>query len=140
MDLDVISDVSWLGILIATVVYMVLGALWYGPLFGKQWMRATGFEMPAEGERPGPEIYVVPMIAYLVASVVTAMLAVATGSDSFGEGLVLGLLVGAGYAVTLTMVTTAFNPGMPEPRTLFFVTASFNLVALTVAGVLVSVL
>lgn len=140
MDLDVIGDISWPGVLAATVVYMVLGALWYGPLFGKQWMRATGFDMPAEGERPGPEIYIVPMIAYLVASVVTAMLAEATGSSSFGEGLTLGLLVGVGYAVTLTMVTSAFNPGMPEPRTLFWVTGSFNLVALTIAGILVSVL
>lgn len=138
MELDVLEDVSWLGIGAATVVYMVLGALWYGPLFGNAWTRAIGFEMPEE--QPGPEIYIVPAIAYFVASVATAMLAVATGSDTVGEGLVLGLLVGFGYAVTLSMVASAFNPGMPEPRTLFLVTGSYNLVSLTIAGVLVSVL
>lgn len=138
MELDVLENVSWLGIAAATVVYMVLGGLWYGPLFGKAWMRATGFEMPEE--QPGPEIYIVPAIAYFVASVVTAMFAVATDSDTVGEGLILGLLVGFGYAVTLALVTSAFNPGMPEPRTLFLVTGSYNLVALTIAGVLVSVL
>ena len=138
MELDVLEDVSWLGIAAATVVYMVLGGLWYGPLFGKSWMRATGFEMPEE--QPGPEIYLVPAIAYFVASVVTAMLAAATGSDTVGEGLILGLLVGFGYAVTLSLVGAAFNPGMPEPRTLFLVTSSYNLVALTIAGILVSVL
>lgn len=138
MDLDVISDINWLAVVVATVIYMVLGGLWYGPLFGKTWMRATGFEMPEE--RPGNEIYIAPMIAYLVASVSTAMLAEATASDTFVEGLVLGLLVGIGYAVTLSLVTSAFSPGTPEPRTLFVVTASFNLLALTIGGVLVAIL
>jgi hypothetical protein len=138
MDLDVITDISWLGVIVATIVYMILGALWYGPLFGKSWMRATGFEMP--DERPGPEIYIVPMIAYLVASVATAMLSQATGSSTFGEGLLLGLVVGIGYAVTLTMVSVAFSSGLPEPRMLFFITASFNLVALTAGGVFVTVI
>ena len=33
-------DVSMLATLVATVLGFVLGALWYGPLFGKAWMRA----------------------------------------------------------------------------------------------------
>ena len=35
-------DVSLLATLVATMLGFVLGALWYGPLFGKTWMAATG--------------------------------------------------------------------------------------------------
>jgi hypothetical protein len=34
--------VSLLATLVATLSGFVLGALWYGPLFGKSWMRAVG--------------------------------------------------------------------------------------------------
>ncbi len=33
--------INYLAIIVAAVANMILGALWFGPLFGKQWMRAT---------------------------------------------------------------------------------------------------
>jgi hypothetical protein len=139
MTLD-FGDVSWLGVLVATVVYMVMGGLWYGPLFGKQFIRATGYSPPGEGEGPGPGIYIAPAIAYLIASIATALLAAATGSDTLSEGLILGLVVGVGYALTLTLVSVTFTEGLPEPMTLFTVTGLYNLIALVITGILVSVL
>lgn len=35
-------QVSLLATLLATVLSFVLGGLWYGPLFGKTWMRLVG--------------------------------------------------------------------------------------------------
>ena len=35
-------DVSLVATLVATVLGFALGALWYGPLFGKTWMAAVG--------------------------------------------------------------------------------------------------
>ena len=37
-----ISQISWVAVLVATLAGFALGALWYGPLFGKAWMRAVG--------------------------------------------------------------------------------------------------
>lgn len=35
-------DINWLSILAAAVASLVIGFLWYGPLFGKAWMAASG--------------------------------------------------------------------------------------------------
>lgn len=35
--------ISWLATLVATVLAFALGAVWYGPLFGKAWMAEHGF-------------------------------------------------------------------------------------------------
>ena len=35
-------DLNYLAIILATVVMMALGFLWYGPLFAKQWLAAIG--------------------------------------------------------------------------------------------------
>ena len=36
-------DINYLAVLVAGVINMVLGALWYGPLFGKSWMAMMGY-------------------------------------------------------------------------------------------------
>jgi hypothetical protein len=38
-------DVSLLATVVATVLGVALGALWYGPLFGKRWMAAVGMTL-----------------------------------------------------------------------------------------------
>mgnify|MGYP001614699638 CR=1 FL=1 len=48
---DSVADLEWLAILVGTVAMFITGWLWYGPLFGKTWVRehgitATGDQMP----------------------------------------------------------------------------------------------
>ena len=40
-------ELNYLAILAVAVLGVVLGSLWYGPLFGKAWMRLAGISMPA---------------------------------------------------------------------------------------------
>jgi uncharacterized membrane protein YeaQ/YmgE (transglycosylase-associated protein family) len=65
------------------------------------------------------------------------MIAVATNSDTFGEGIVLGLVIGIGYAVASALVGATFET-RPEPRTWFAITAAFNLIGLVIVAVIVS--
>jgi hypothetical protein len=40
---------NWLAIVIGTVVFFAIGALWYGLLFGKAWQRETGVTEAPKG-------------------------------------------------------------------------------------------
>jgi hypothetical protein len=140
MSLGTLSDVNWLAIVVAAVVYWLLGALWYSPvLLGNVWMRASGLEQSDTEGGPGPLIYLAPFLGYLVSAIATGMLAVATESTTLGDGIVLGLVVGVGYTTVVTAIGAVFSPKMPSPRTWFWITASFNLLGLLITGVLVSV-
>ena len=35
--------IGYVPVLIATIVSFIFGYLWYGPLFGKKWMKLMGF-------------------------------------------------------------------------------------------------
>lgn len=138
MSFDALNDVNWLAVIVGTVVYFGLGGFWYSPAgFGKAWMRSVGMTMPEGGERPGPGIYATPLIGGLVASVATVWLAHATGSDTIGEGILLGLVVSIGYMVTLASTTATFSR-LPEPMTWFWITASYNVVGITALAVIVA--
>ena len=83
--------------------------------------------------------YVVPFFAYLGMAIAVALLAAATGSDTFSEGIVLGLVVGVGFAAMHSVVDATFDPNRPQPWTWFAITASYNLIGLLIVAVLVSI-
>ena len=135
MTLDVLGDANWLAILVAGVAYFLLGGLWYSPvLFARPWMAATGMEMPEQGQGPPPVIYIAPLLGYLVSALATAMLAIATGTDTLGEGLQLGLVVGIGYSAVFAAVTATFSVSWPRPWAWFAITASYNVLGLLIVG------
>src|SRR5262249_43348240 len=41
---------NWLAVLVSVVASFVLGAIWYGPIFGKIWSKAMGFEGQPSGK------------------------------------------------------------------------------------------
>jgi Protein of unknown function (DUF1761) len=138
MTLDALGGLNWLAVIVATIVYFALGALWYSPVaFGKPWQRAIGWD-EAQQSGASPAIYVGPALFALVSTIATAMLANATGSTDIGSGLVLGLIVGIGYGLTLTAYEALFAPNRPGPWVWFAITGSYHLVGLLIAAVIVS--
>ncbi len=37
-------EVNYLAIIVGAVFSMILGAIWYGPIFGKKWMEIIGVQ------------------------------------------------------------------------------------------------
>jgi Protein of unknown function (DUF1761) len=139
MKFSVLGDLNWLAVIVAGLAYFALGAVWFAPAtFGKAWQRSIGWQM-REGERPGPAFYIGPLITCLLASIAVAMLGQASGTDTFGEGIVLGLVAGIGIAGAVLFVTGVFDPKKPDPMTWFGITAGYHLVGLLIASVIVSV-
>lgn len=138
MSFDALGELNWLAVLVSTVAYFALGALWYSPqMFGKAWQRSMGWEMPA-GQRPNPAVFVAPLITCVIASIAVGALAESTGTDSFGEGIVLGLFAGIGISAAVLFVTAIFEPTKPSRMTWFGITAGYHLVGLLIASVILS--
>jgi len=138
MSFDVLSDVNYLAAIVASIAWFALGAIWYMPaVMGRAWMRSAGIEMP-EGYRPNPMLFVVTFVAYLITAVATAMLARATGSETLGEGIVLGFVIAVGFAVTLSAVSAIYDR-RPEPTTWFLINGTFNLIGYLLVAVIVTV-
>jgi Protein of unknown function (DUF1761) len=139
MSFDVLDDLNWLAVVVAAAAYYVLAGPWFSDqLFGPVWRRSIGWEKQA-GERLGPAYYVGPLITCLISVIAVAMLSEATGSDSFAEGLVLGLVVAVGVACAVLFVTGALDPQRPRPIVWFAITAGYHLIGLVIASLLIAV-
>ena len=137
MTIDV-AGINWLAVLVGAVAYFVIGAAWFAPgVFGRQWMAAIGWDESRPRPEMNPVSYAGPAIFYLIASAVTALLAQATGTDTVQEGVVLGLVVGVGYALTVTATDAAFDPNKPKPWNWFAISGAYHLVALILVGMII---
>src|SRR5439155_2898006 len=74
--------------------------------FGARYTAMTGRSTQA-GQNPMG--YAVAIVAAVVTAVVLEVLAKNVGAASFGDGIVLGVVVWLGFSATLSAVATAFE-------------------------------
>jgi hypothetical protein len=61
--------INYVAILVAAAANIVLGFLWYGPLFGKAWIKEMGL---SPDQKPAPGVMMRGMILMIVGSFLTA--------------------------------------------------------------------
>ena len=136
MSFDVLADLNWLAVIVATIAYFALGGIWYAPaVFGNLWMRSGGIVTP---EQTQASFYVIPFLTCLLATIAAGMLAAATGSDTIGEGIVLGLVTGVGIAFSALFVTGFFDPQKPQAMAWVAVVGGYHAVGLLIVSIVLS--
>ena len=141
MALD-LAGINWIAVILATAIYFALGALWFGPWtpIGRAWVASSGYESPTSGVSSTNAFYVVPILTSFVSVLATALLARATGTDTLGEGIVLGLVVGIGYAVVILLNTAAFEFAKPNRSLWGAIDATYHGIGLLLAAVILVLL
>ena len=91
-----------------------------------------------EGERPNPVVFVTPLIGSLLAAIALGMIAEATDTDTIGEGVVLGLVTGVGFAIAVSFVTAQFEASKPNRMLWGAVNGGYHLVGTLVAAVIIA--
>jgi hypothetical protein len=128
-------------IVVSILGSVVLGFIWYGPLFGKKWMALNGMVMPEV--KPAFSTMLKPIVISFVGalfmSFVLARL-IAVGGAYFGisgisNGLATAFMVWLGF-----IVPVHFNSAGWEGKswTLFFINSGYWLVYLLLIGMLIA--
>ena len=103
--------IDWVGVVVATVVAMVVGGLWYGPLFGKSWMGYIG-KTQEELRAQGGIGYGFAIVGAFILSIVMTYVTQWAVVDGFGEGALVGIVMWAGFIIS-TGVTGGVFEGRP---------------------------
>ncbi len=118
----------------------MLGALWYSPvLFAGPWQRSIGWDENRAPPQSSAMTYVVPLVAYLVMAIAVGMLAAATGTGTFAEGIVLGLVLAISLSLAHTFVDASFSPEKPQPWTWFAINGTYHALGLVIMSVIIAI-
>lgn len=129
------DHVNWVAVIGAAIVAFAIGAIWYGPLFGKRWASLLGIDASVPGGPPIGPLLAANFVMTLVAATALAVVVTAFPADIATAAFVGGLVwVASGLAVKLNDLLFA-----RRPVGLFYIDSIGQLVGLVVMAVIVSV-
>lgn len=132
----VLTEINWLAVLASTIVFAVIGGLYFTVIVKKPYAIALG-NQNTELPKPGPIFIVGPLVSSLLVVVTTAILLRALDITSVGNGIVFGLVVSIGYLVAQTL-NIAINPNFPRPLLYTLINAPYFVVCTLIATVILT--
>lgn len=103
------GTIDWVGIIVAIVAAMAIGAVWYGPLFGKQWLELVGKTRDELRASSGLGYLLALLGAFATALVMTYVTQWADANGSFPQGMLVGTVMWAGFTVSTVVTGGAFE-------------------------------
>lgn len=130
------GDVNLLAVVLGTVAFFMVGAIWYGPLFGKSWRELTGItdEMVKAGPQPGQNpTWLIMLLAFLFEMVVVLMLGHNIARTDPAPHVIMMMAVGFGALIMAPAVGINYLFQM-RPGKLFVIDAAHFIVGMVAAG------
>ena len=127
-----LTSVNLVAVLVAGLAHMATGLVWYQPwFFGRVWAQLTGAEL-----KPAIRWLPAGVLGHLMIALVLAVVVRLAAATTVLGGLVAGLLMWAGFIVTLEVGELIWER---IPFNLFLIRSGNHLVALTLAGIILAV-
>jgi hypothetical protein len=132
---DVVTQIpiNWWMVIIAALLRMVVGSVWYSPaVFVKPWQRLAGIT-PETMQQGLPRAIVIDLVMSLIMSFVLYHAVVYAGANSWWAGALVGLLSWLGFVLATHLPLWAY-----ENRNLQLIAIGVgsNLVSMVLMGVL----
>ena len=128
------GEVNWIAVLIGTVFNMVLGTLWYGPLFGKLWLKIVNKNR--DDLQSSAVMFLLPLVMALVSSYILAVLIEGLSITIWWQGLVMGIVIWVGIGATATFTTGTFEE---SPRGAWLLFTLYYLIVYAAEGIVFAV-
>lgn len=137
MDSSIISDINWLHVLVATIAYFALGAIWYSFLFQKQWIAYHKIDInnPDAKKGVGP----IMGLSFLLFFVICAALSVLVAQLQLNEaisGVKLGLFTGVCFSAMAISITYLY---LQKHRGLHVIDGLYHTVGQVISAVILCV-
>ena len=132
-------EINYVANLIISILAMVFGFLWYGPLFGRKWMKLMGLSHKDLGEMKmnmGVTYFTAFITTIVTVSVLSYFVNLAVideinGASTFFSGAIVGFIVWLGFIATSTLGQFLWEG---KPFSLYLLNNMHNLIFYLVVG------
>jgi hypothetical protein len=133
---ETLSNLPWLQVLVAAIAYFALGAIWYGPLFSKAWVRGHSINMSDPNAKKGVAgIMVTSFFIVLAICICLAIVAKIAAIKDIEHAVKWGLFIGLGFAFTTTSMTYIY---LKKPASIHLIDGLYHVVGMTIALIILA--
>lgn len=125
-----LSHLNWLRVLVAAIAYFMLGALWYGPLFSKQWIRGHNIVMDPAMKKGAGKIMGLSFVAFFVLTFAAAVILHVAHADTTVLALQWGAFLGCFIAAPVIVINHLY---LQKPLILHIIDTLYHVVGLMIA-------
>lgn len=120
-------NVNLIAVVASGLAAMGIGYLWYGPLFGKPWMRLTGLtQKDIDAQKPQmPKTYSIMFLSALIMAFILAIVMGFAGVVTVTQGFAIAFLVWLGFVATVKLSEVLFSG---KPLLLYYIESGYYLV------------
>lgn len=142
---EIFSDINWLAVLVATIAYFVLGAIWHSkPVFASKWAQGHGINMNPNdpNARKGfGQILILSFIAFFIISTAIAIIIAKMNSggahlSGVMSGIKVGLVTGAGISAMTLSISHLYTK---KPIYLHFIDGLYHVAGQIIVAVILCV-
>lgn len=126
---------NWLSFILAILIPMIVGSLWYGPLFGRIWMNMMNLTEERIKETLNPvKSYGGSFIGSIFTAYVLSLLINYTGFNTLSGGILIGFVVWIGFALPMGWQSVAWED---KGLGLYVLNQAYNLLVFLLMGGLI---
>ncbi|HEV2386699.1 MAG TPA: DUF1761 domain-containing protein [Candidatus Acidoferrales bacterium] len=123
--------VNYLAVIVCAVAYWLLGAVWYGVLFGRPWMALEHMTMQQAGSMNPVLPYILTFVLNLLIAFVLAHVCSWRNASTAARGAAIGVLLWVGIVGPITFTTSMYEM---RPLELFAINEIYPLAGLCLMG------
>ena len=122
---------NYLAVIVAAIAYWLLGAIWYGVVFGEAWMALE--HMTAEQARSMNPVlpYLITLALNMLIAYALAQVCIWRNANTLGRGASVGVLLWIGFVGPVTFTTYMYEM---RPKELFAINQFYPLAGFVLMG------
>ncbi len=133
-------EINFLAVFIVAILLFVIGFLWYGPLFGKNWIKLSKIpasEIAKAKQKSMARPMILNFIGNLIMVFVLANFIKILGVSVVAQGMILGFWIWIGFFASTTLLGNVLWEN--KPWGLFVLNGLYWLIELMVASAILAV-
>ena len=127
------SRINHLAVFVSALAFFVLGAIWYMPLFGHQWMSLTGLGMKPPASM-STTFAVTFVLGWILAYVIGIALADASHPNPARHGIEFGIFMGIGVFATMSLMDFLYEG---RSLSLWLIDAGYVVIGMAMMGAII---
>ena len=122
---------NYLAVIVAAIAYWLLGAIWYGVVFGEAWI-ALEHMTPEQARSTNPVLpYVITLVLNVLIAYALAQICIWRNANTLGRGASVGVLLWVGFVGPVTFTTYMYEM---RPKELYAINQFFPLAGFVLMG------
>ena len=137
MSTAIFSDINWLAVLVASLAFFALGAIWYSFLFRTAWIRHTNVNMNDPNAKSGVAgVMITGFVLTFITCIGIAIFLGKVGPSSWMSGAKVGLVAGVCFCAAAISNSYVYEK---RPSALHLINGLYNIFGCVIAGIIIAV-